>query len=107
MAFMMPVVKNDYNIYPSCPSSRAGSGTPQSSRGSSLSSSPSGGSSFVGSPRQCATPVLIRMPKSESQNSLHRFHSKLVDKLRKTFRGKNGSSDDIHQASTSSPITIR
>ncbi|KAG8194497.1 hypothetical protein JTE90_013250 [Oedothorax gibbosus] len=103
MAFMMPVVKNDYNIYPSCPSSRAGSGTPQS-RGSSLSSSPSAASSFVSSPRHSRTPA-FHHSKSESQNSLHRFHTKVLDKLRKTFRGKNESSDDIHQASTS--LTIR
>ncbi|KAF8796217.1 uncharacterized protein LOC129981240 [Argiope bruennichi] len=106
MAFMMPVVKNDYNIYPSCPSSRAGCGTPQS-RGSSLSSSPSGVSSFLSSPRHSHTPAYKSMPKSESQTSLHKFHTRLVEKLRKTFRGKVSSSDDINQASSSGTVIIR
>ncbi|GFX62752.1 uncharacterized protein TNCV_3350781 [Trichonephila clavipes] len=104
MAFMMPVVKNDYNIYPSCPSSRAGSGTPQSS---SLSSSPRSGSSFVSSPRHSQTPAYANMPKSESQTSLHKFHYRVLEKLRKTFRSKDASRDDINEPSGSGIITIR
>lgn len=101
MAFMMPVIKNDYNIYPSCPSSR--NSTPQSSRGSSLASSPTATSlAFRSSPRSSETPGF---PKSESQISLHKFHSKVLDKLKKTFRGKDVSEDN--QASTSSAIAIR
>ncbi|GFR05182.1 uncharacterized protein TNCT_436421 [Trichonephila clavata] len=107
MAFMMPVVKNDYNIYPSCPSSRAGSGTPQSSRGSSLSTSPRSASSFVSSPRHSQTPAYANMPKSESQTSLHKFHNRVLEKLRKTFRSKDASRDDINEPSGSGIITIR
>ncbi|CAL1272284.1 unnamed protein product [Larinioides sclopetarius] len=110
MAFMMPVMKNDYNIYPSCPSSRAGCATPQSrgsSRGSSLSTSPSGVSSFLSSPRHSHTPAYTSMPKSESQTSLHKFHSRLLEKLRKTFRGKDSSSDDVNQSSSPGTVTIR
>lgn len=98
---MMPVIKNDYNIYPSCPSSR--NSTPQSSRGSSLASSPTATSlAFRSSPRSSETPGF---PKSESQISMHKFHSKLLDRLKKTFRGKDVSEDN--QASTSSAIAIR
>ncbi|GFT43649.1 uncharacterized protein NPIL_602781 [Nephila pilipes] len=107
MAFMMPVVKNDYNIYPSCPSSRAGFGTPQSSRGSSLSTSPCAASSFVSSPRHSQTPAYANMPKSQSQTSLHKFHNRVLEKLRKTFRGKDSSTDDVNQPSGSGTITIR
>ncbi|GIY62790.1 uncharacterized protein CDAR_510361 [Caerostris darwini] len=107
MAFMMPVVKNDYNIYPSCPSSRAGLGTPQSSRGSSLASSPSGAASFMSSPRHSQTPAYANMPKSQSQTSLHKFHNRLLEKLRKTFRSKDSSADDVNQSSSPGTVTVR
>ncbi|XP_035230293.1 uncharacterized protein LOC118202252 [Stegodyphus dumicola] len=100
MAFMMPVVKNDYKIYPTCPS-RSGLSTPQT-RGSSLSSSPGAASaSFMSSPRSSQTPAFPNTPKSGSETSLHKFHSKLLDKLRKTFRGKD---DDANQSSSSTVI---
>lgn len=101
---MMPVVKNDYHIYPSCPSTRHGMGTPQSSRDSSLSGSPTGASSFMSSPRNSQTPAFLNTPKSGSETSLHKFHSKLLDKLKKTFRSKDGSDEN---QGTSSTVAIR
>ncbi|XP_072158908.1 uncharacterized protein [Bemisia tabaci] len=122
MAFMMPVVKNDYDIYKSNRSRRTSEcSNPQSCRsrkvsecskseGPSLSTSP--GSDFIiGSPAHRSVPVgmgrqfsrnssrtsqssLIQSPiksasssppKSGSQSSLNKFHSRLVDKLKKSL----------------------
>ncbi|XP_015920586.1 uncharacterized protein [Parasteatoda tepidariorum] len=103
MAFMMPVVKNDYNLYASCPSTK--SGTPQQSRGHSLSTSPAG-ASFLSSPRHSHTPAYTRTAKSDI--SLQKFHSKVLDKLKRAFRTKDtsGSTEDVTRASRSS-IEIR
>ncbi|KAJ1523070.1 hypothetical protein ONE63_002193 [Megalurothrips usitatus] len=130
MAFMMPVVKNDWNIYKSGRSRRSSEcSNPQSCRsrkvseckseGPSLSTSP--GSDFVvGSPAHRSHAMHMHSstsrhfsrtssrtstnslqspcksagsspPKSESTSSLNKFHTRLVDKLKRSLR--SGSKD--------------
>ncbi|XP_065345696.1 uncharacterized protein LOC135943177 [Cloeon dipterum] len=126
MAFMMPVVKNDWNIY----KSQRPSGNRRSSESSrkvsesrssecpSLSTSP--GSTDFFSPAHRSAPMAVRTshssraslqspskgsssassspPKSTgSQSSLNKFHSRLVDKLKRSFR--SSSSDDTRSSS--------
>ncbi|XP_046664295.1 LOW QUALITY PROTEIN: arginine/serine-rich protein 1 [Homalodisca vitripennis] len=124
MAFMMPVVKNDYNIYKSSRSRRSSEcSNPSSCRsrkvsecskseGPSLSTSP--GSDFiVGSPhRSIPMAMSSRLsrnssrnsqsslqspskstssspPKSASSSSLNKFHTRVVDKLKRSLRIKD------------------
>lgn len=131
MAFMMPVVKNDYNIYKSstgrsrrsseCSNSQSCRGSRKvsecsKSEGPSLSTSP--GSDFiVGSPhRSTALAMSSRYsrnssrnsnsqsslqsptksnssspPKSVSTSSLNKFHTRVVDKLKRSLRIKDSS----------------
>ncbi|XP_069680939.1 ADP-ribosylation factor-like protein 6-interacting protein 4 [Periplaneta americana] len=130
MAFMMPVVKNDWDIYKSNRSRRSSEcSNPQSCRsrkvsecskseGPSLSTSP--GSDFiVGSPAHRSVPMAMSSssrqysrassrasqsslqspsksassspPKSGSQSSLNKFHNRLVDKLKRSLRGKDAA----------------
>lgn len=130
MAFMMPVVKNDYNIYKSssgrsrrsseCSNSQSCRSRKVSecskSEGPSLSTSP--GSDFiVGSPhRSTALAMSSRYsrtssrnsnsqsslqsptkstssspPKSVSTSSLNKFHTRVVDKLKRSLRIKDSS----------------
>ncbi|XP_075233597.1 uncharacterized protein LOC142331513 isoform X1 [Lycorma delicatula] len=128
MAFMMPVVKNDYDIYKSRRSSECSN--PQSCRsrkvsecskseGPSLSTSP--GSDFlVGSPAHRSVPLAMMSsrnysrtssrtsqsslqspskstssspPKSGSTSSLNKFHNRLVDKLKRSLKSKDSSSE--------------
>lgn len=109
MAFMMPVVKNDYNIYASRSRCSSTSSSIQSSRrhtqsesapvslscspmsdveerlaAISLGCSPRRGSSHMGE---------LASPKSASQSSLHKFHTKVVEKLRKKLRSKDNEED--------------
>lgn len=133
---MMPVVKNDYNIYKSGRSRRSSEcSNPQSCRsrkvsecskseGPSLSTSP--GSDFVvGSPHR-STPLAISNrysrnssrnsqsslqsptkstssspPKSASTSSLNKFHTRVVDKLKRSLRLKDSrdSSDSTRRTS--------
>lgn len=135
MAFMMPVVKNDWDIYKSNRSRRSSEcSNPQSCRsrkvsecskseGPSLSTSP--GSDFiVGSPAHRSIPMAMSSrqysrtssrasqsslqspskstssspPKSGSQSSLNKFHNRLVDKLKRSLRGKDPAIPDSSEA---------
>lgn len=111
MAFMMPVVKNDYMIYQQnggSSKSRRSSSCSMSSRASrgpasgqtSLSCSP--GSDVEERLRAVESERATRRtsrvmevpvaPRSASQSSLYKkFHSRVVDKLRKTLRSKDDS----------------
>ncbi|GBO04227.1 hypothetical protein AVEN_42711-1 [Araneus ventricosus] len=115
MAFMMPVMKNDYNIYASrSRTSSNNSATPAGSRRHtqsesapvSLSCSPGSdveerlaAISLGCSPRRNSRLLDISSPKSASQNSLHKFHNKVVEKLRRKLRSK----DDDDQKNASGP----
>ncbi|KAK9511916.1 hypothetical protein O3M35_000477 [Rhynocoris fuscipes] len=116
MAFMMPVVKNDYDIYKTARSRRSSEcSNPTSCRsrkisecskseGPSLSTSP--GSDFiVGSPAHRSIPISMSRqysrssrtsnssspPKSGSANSLNKFHNRLVDRLKRSLKCKDSS----------------
>lgn len=139
MAFMMPVVKNDWDIYKSNRSRRSSEcSNGQSCRSRkvsecksecpSLSTSP--GSDFiVGSPAHRSVPMNMghtgrgfsrtssrtsqtslqspsksigsSPPKSGSTNSLNKFHSKLVDKLKKSLT-KSDSSGNVGNSRSAS-----
>ncbi|XP_013784749.1 uncharacterized protein LOC106468854 [Limulus polyphemus] len=116
MAFMMPVIKPDYKIYSgqtqtapgdvkmSKKSTRSASLTPRMSTYSgsdieyrvttpfkALSSSTSRKSSHCG--------FITPTPKSASRMSIHKFHSNLVDKLKRKLRlqdSKNNSGDEVY-----------
>lgn len=125
---MMPVVKNDWDIY-KCNRSRRVSECSNSqscrsrkvseckSEGPSLSTSP--GSEFlVGSPGHRSVPSNMSRqysrnssrtsqtslqspcksmgsspPKSGSQNSLNKFHNRLLDKLKRSLRSKDSDNE--------------
>ncbi|KAL3221657.1 hypothetical protein MRX96_029283 [Rhipicephalus microplus] len=111
MAFMMPVVKNDYMIYQQnggSSKSRRSSSCSMSSRASrgaasgqtSLSCSPGSDveerlravESERGTRRTSRIMDVPVAPRSASQSSLYKkFHSRVVDKLRKTLRSKDDS----------------
>lgn len=130
MAFMMPVVKNDYMIYQqngSSSKSRRSSSCSVNSRASrgpasgqtSLSCSP--GSDVeerlraVESERctrrtsRCSDVVVA--PRSASQSSLYKkFHSRVVDKLRRTLRSKDDSvmgSEDPATVQKAAALAVR
>lgn len=111
MAFMMPVMKNDYNIYASrSRTSSANSNTPSGRRHTQSESAPVSLSCSPGSdveerlaaislgcsPRRGSQFCDISSPKSASQSSLHKFHNKVVEKLRRKLRSK----DDEDSASS-------
>ncbi|CAH2006341.1 unnamed protein product [Acanthoscelides obtectus] len=129
MAFMMPVVKNDWDIYKSNRSRRVSECSNPStcrsrkvsecrSEGPSLSTSP--GSDFITSPTHRSVPanmpsrqysragsrtsdsslqspvksVASSPPKSDdSSSSLNKFHSRLLDKLKKSLKTKDSDSE--------------
>lgn len=115
MAFMLPVMKNDYNIYASrtrtssnnsVTSSSGRRHTQSESAPVSLSCSPGSDMeerlaaiSLGCSPRRGSRLSDIPSPKSASQSSLHKFHNKVVDKLRRKLRSK----DEDESASSSKP----
>lgn len=139
MAFMMPVVKNDWDIYKSNRSRRSSEcSNGQSCRSRkvsecksecpSLSTSP--GSDFiVGSPAHRSVPMNMSHgargfsrtssrtsqsslqspsksvgsspPKSGSSNSLNKFHTRLVDKLKKSLT-KSDSSGNVSNSRSAS-----
>lgn len=141
MAFMMPVVKNDWDIYKSNRSRRSSEcSNPQSCRsrkvsecskseGPSLSTSP-GSDLIVVSPAHRSVPLTMSghsrqysrtssrasqnslqsptkstgcsPPKSGSQSSLNKFHNRLVDRLKRSLRGKSSSSDPAESDTTRS-----
>ncbi|XP_013788286.1 uncharacterized protein LOC106472206 [Limulus polyphemus] len=113
MAFMMPVVKNEFEVYPNgtksprshikkpVKSSRSAPVTPR------LSISPgsdaevhlirvvSGKSFSTDRSRSSSHNVSgIPTPKSASHSSLHKFHSHLVDKLRKRLHLQDNLGDE-------------
>lgn len=117
MAFMMPVMKNDYNIYASrSRTSSANSMTPSGRRHTQSESAPVSLSCSPGSdveerlaaislgcsPRRGSRLCDISSPKSASQSSLHKFHNKLVEKLRRKLRSKD---DEESTSSKSQPAT--
>ncbi|XP_067138270.1 uncharacterized protein [Centruroides vittatus] len=121
MAFMMPVVRNDYDIYAnrsrrsstssSCPPSRRG--THSDSGNTSLSCSPGSdveetlaAISLGSSPRGRKTSQDYQMPKSASQNSLSKFHSKVVDKLRKKIHSKEETDEEGSGSSKSACVPV-
>lgn len=110
---MMPVMKNDYNIYASrSRTSSTNSMTPSSRRHTQSESAPVSLSCSPGSdveerlaaislgcsPRRGSRLCDIPSPKSASQSSLHKFHNKVVEKLRRKLRSK----DEEESASSSS-----
>jgi len=137
MAMMVPLVRNDFDIYkihgnnksrsvPAKPSSNTRSR--KASETHSLSTSPGTQDAFLHSPshrnlhhvssagsryqfsrvnsRTSQASLIISPTKSHtnasppkpakvgSQNSLNKFHNRLVDKLRKAFKGGNSSSEE-------------
>ncbi|XP_059479827.1 uncharacterized protein LOC132199256 [Neocloeon triangulifer] len=125
MAFMMPVVKNDWDIYRSQRTNNNMRRTSDNSRSRkasecrssecpSLSTSP--GSTDFFSPAHRSAPMAVRTsnssraslqspskgsstassspPKSSgSQSSLNKFHTRLVDKLKRSFRSSSSEAD--------------
>ncbi|CAN7979177.1 hypothetical protein HPB47_027980 [Ixodes persulcatus] len=111
MAFMMPVVKNDYMIYQqngNSSKSRRSSSCSMHSRASrgpasgqtSLSCSPGSDveerlravESERGTRRTSRCSDVVEAPRSASQSSLYKkFHTRVVDKLRRTLRSKDDS----------------
>lgn len=125
---MMPVVKNEWDIYKTNRSRRSSEcSNPQSCRsrkvsecskseGPSLSTSP--GSDYLTSPAHRSVPMSSRHfsrtssrtsqnslqspskstgsspPKTGSSSSLNKFHNRLVDKLKRSLRKADDSSDD-------------
>ncbi|XP_076334629.1 uncharacterized protein LOC143238365 [Tachypleus tridentatus] len=116
MAFMMPVIKSDYKIYPgqtqtppgdekmSRKSTRSASLTPRMStcsgsdieyRVTTSSKALSSGRSRKSSHCGFVTPS----PKSASRMSIHKFHNNLVDKLKRKLRLQDStkhSGDEVY-----------
>lgn len=125
MAFMMPVMKNDYDIYKSnrsrrsseCSNNRSRKVSECKSEGPSLSTSP--GSDFLHSPAHRSVPgnmgqramsrtssrtsqnslqspsksIGCSPPKSTSSGSLNKFHTRLVDRLKRSLTKSDSSSN--------------
>lgn len=155
MAFQIPLMRNDYDIYKmnkenggksrSIPAKTSNGRSRKTSEGPSLSTSPGTNDAFTNSPShrnlhhvssagsryqftrvnsRASTSSLIMSPtrnqyvnnasppkpaKVGSQNSLNKFHNRLVDKLRKAFKGSGSSSEDTrswksHSVDLSSPF---
>lgn len=139
MAFQIPLMRNDYDIYKmnkengksrSIPAKAANARSRKSSEGPSLSTSPGTNDAFANSPShrnlhhvssagsryqftrvnsRASQSSLIMSPtrnqyvnnasppkpaKVGSQNSLNKFHNRLVDKLRKAFKSGGSSSEE-------------
>jgi hypothetical protein len=135
MAFQIPLMRNDYDIYKmngnrskSIPSKQATGRSRKASESNSLSTSPGHNDPFITSPshrnlhhvqsaaaryqfsrvnsRTSQSSLIVSPTRSQSinnasppkaaktgsQNSLNKFHNRLVDKLRKAF--KSGSSSE-------------
>lgn len=137
MAFMMPVVKNDWDIYKSnrsrrsseCSTHRGGDRSRKVSECKSdcpsLSTSP--GSDFLHSPAHRSVPVNMGQramsrtssrtsqnslqspsksignspPKSQSSGSLNKFHTRLVDRLKRSLTKSDSTSNVGNSRSTS------
>ncbi|XP_046384088.1 ADP-ribosylation factor-like protein 6-interacting protein 4 [Ischnura elegans] len=141
MAFMMPVVKNDWDIYRSnrsrrsseCSGGRSRKVSECRSEGPSLSTSPGSDFLLAGSPPHRSAPIALRHSRSSlpspsksspsssstssppkscgvppsgartgSQSSLNKFHSRLVDKLKRSLKIK-----DALDAASSSGVDAR
>ena len=138
MAFTIPLMRNDYDIYKmnangksrSIPTKQANGRSRKASETHSLSTSPGNNDAFVNSPshrnlhhvssagsryqfsrvnsRNSQSSLIMSPTKSQyvsntsppkpakvgSQNSLNKFHNRLVDKLRKAFKGSSSSSEE-------------
>lgn len=139
MAFQIPLMRNDYDIYKmnkengkgrSIPAKATNGRSRKSSEGPSLSTSPGTNDAFTNSPshrnlhhvssvgsryqfsrvnsRASSSSLIVTSPtrnqyvnnasppkpaKVGSQNSLNKFHNRLVDKLRKAFKSGSSSED--------------
>lgn len=139
MAFQMPLMRNDFDIYKmngangksrSIPAKQNSGRSRKASESHSMSTSPGANDPFINSPshrnlhhvssaasryqfsrvnsrnsqsslimsptrQQCVPNTSPPKPaKVGSQNSLNKFHSRLVDKLRKAFKSGNSSSEE-------------
>lgn len=119
MAFMMPVMKNDYNIYASRSRTSSNNSVPgrrhtqSESAPVSLSSSPGSdveerlaAISLGCSPRRGSRLNSESLPansRSASQSSLHKFHNKVVEKLRRKLR--SSSRDDSTDSASNNKQT--
>lgn len=130
MAFMMPVVRNDYNIYKDGRSRRTSECTPCRSRkvsecsksaGPSLSTSP--GTDQYGANRRSAPVSVSRQtsrssrdslqspckssspspPKSGSSSSLNKFHTRLVDRLKRSLKCKDSGESMVSSGKKKDP----
>lgn len=150
MAFQIPLMRNDYDIYKmngakgrSVPTKQANHRSRKSSEPQSLSTSPGTNDAFLGSPshrnlqhvssassryqfsrvnsrnsqsslivsptrNQCVANTSPPKPaKVGSQNSLNKFHNRLVDKLRKAFKSSEDGATrswKSHSVDLSSPF---
>lgn len=157
MAFQIPLMRNDFDIYKmnnanangksrSIPAKQSNGRSRKASETHSLSTSPGTNDAFVNSPshrnlhhvssagsryqfsrvnsRNSQSSLIMSPTRSQyvhntsppkpakvgSQNSLNKFHNRLVDKLRKAFKSSGSSSDDTrswksHSVDMSSPFT--
>ncbi|KFM80565.1 hypothetical protein X975_01283, partial [Stegodyphus mimosarum] len=117
MAFMMPVMKNDYNIYASRSRTSSNNSVTSGRRHTQSESAPVSLSCSPGSdveerlaaislgcsPRRGSRLSDIPSPKSASQNSLHKFHNKVVEKLRRKLRSKDY---DDSSSATKTPASV-
>lgn len=138
MAFQIPLMRNDYDIYKmnsngksrSIPAKQTNGRSRKASETHSLSTSPGTNDAFVNSPshrnlhhvssagsryqfsrmnsRNSQSSLIMSPTRSQcvnntsppkpakvgSQNSLNKFHNRLVDKLRKAFKGGSSSSEE-------------
>ena len=139
MAFQIPLMRNDYDIYKmngansksrSIPAKQNPGRSRKISEPHSLSTSPGANDAFINSPshrnlhhvssagsryqfsrvnsRNSQSSLIIsptksqfvpntsppKAPKVGSQNSLNKFHNRLVDKLRKAFKSGSSSSEE-------------
>lgn len=137
MAFQMPLMRNDYDIYKmnsaksrSIPTKQATGRSHKASETHSLSTSPGTNDAFANSPshrnlhhvssagsryqfsrvnsRNSQSSLIVSPTKNQyvnntsppkpakvgSQNSLNKFHNRLVDKLRKAFKSSSSSSEE-------------
>lgn len=139
MAFQIPLMRNDYDIYKmnnangksrAIPAKQNPGRSRKISEPASLSTSPGTNDAFMNSPshrnlhhvssaasryqfsrinsRTSQSSLIVSPTRSQcvnntsppkpakvgSQNSLNKFHNRVVDKLRKAFKGGNSSSED-------------
>ncbi|CRL01760.1 CLUMA_CG014976, isoform A [Clunio marinus] len=137
MAFQIPLMRNDFDIYKmknsknrSIPTKQTSGRSRKASETHSLSTSPGTNDAFINSPSHrnlhhvssagsryqfsrvnsrtsqsslamsptknqfASAPSPPKSAKVGSQNSLNKFHNRLVDKLRKAFKSNNSSSEE-------------